>query len=134
MLLRERTHGVELIEGALIDWSFSLVVRLILFGVSLDGRREPRRRVWRWLLRVAKGWWQWATAVPGDMFWDLQRDLILSIEHGTPRRRTIRVISHQAVYYQRIREMGLEALFALTPPEPCTYRWHDVQRVKWVAK
>lgn len=125
--------AIELQVGQRLDWSLPLAARIVARGVVLDDEPLPRRGVLRWVARVSRAWWQWATALPGDTFVAVGRDLLVSVDGGMPKRRTVRVVSGQAIQYRLVRELGLDALFALTPPEPSTFRWHDVQRVRWVA-
>lgn len=130
-LWRGRTLGRPLVfvEGQLIDWSLSLAVRMLVRGVEIkDSGSIPRRELAHRIWATFKHWFAWATALPGDRFWDFQRDLLVEVAHGTPRRRTVRLVTCEALHYPVVQRLGIDAIFALTNPEPCPYTWATVTR------
>lgn len=113
-------------EGVLIDWSPTLPVRMLVRGVEVGDRRVPRPEIARRLLTAFAAWFRWTVATPGDRFWDIQRDLIIEVAHGTPSRRTARFVTGMALHSPVVQKMGVDAVFSMTPPEPCHAAWWQV--------
>ena len=123
-------HALRFDEGVLIDWSPLLAWRMIVRGVVVGDRLIPRRQVVAKVIAVGRMWFKWTTAMPGDLFLDFPRNLIICVDGGLPRDRTVRVVSRQAMQYPLDRKVGLQATFALTPPEPSKYEWWQLERVR----
>jgi hypothetical protein len=124
---------VQYEDGQLIDWSPNVVARMALIGVEISGRRLPRPVVWRRLWAAFRAWFAWTTALPGDTFLHFQRDLLIEVDSGLPRRRRARVMARMAMRYPVVQRHGMAAMFDLIPAEPCDYRWHEVFQVKGAA-
>lgn len=113
-------------EGQLLDWSPWLAARMVVRGVQIGKQRLPRRDVAERVWQTFDLWFRWTTALPGERFWLYQRDLILEVAHGTPGRRTARFVTGQALHYPVVQKLGVDAVFALTDPEPCNVAWWEV--------
>lgn len=123
---------VPLDEAQIIPWSTSFVIRALAGGIDLSGRRKTRREVARVFLKAYRGWFQWTAALPGDVFFDLQRDLYVQVVSGV-RRRRVRLMPAEALHFQTVRHAGgLDSLWRLTPIEDSPYRWLDLSRVTYV--
>lgn len=124
---RGRTAPLRFDEGALIPWSPVLMARMIIRGVMIGEHQIARRVVFircRW---VARAWWRWTTALPGDRFYHCQRDLIIEVRSGTPRRREAAYITRRALEYRTVQQLGVDAALAFCPSEPCAEQWWEVE-------
>lgn len=117
---------VAFIEGQLINWSPWLAGQMIVRGVQVGKHRLPRRDVAYRVWDTFRAWFRWTTALPGERFWDYRRDLLIEVAHGTPSRRTARFVTGEAASYPIVQKLGLDAVFALTTPEPCDLAWWAV--------
>lgn len=115
-------------EGELLPWSPAYMARVLIRGVILGDRRIERRVVARACWRVITAWWRWTTALPGDRFYLVQRDLILEVRGGLPGRREAGYVVGQALAYSTVRALGIQAVLDLCPSEPCREQWWEVDR------
>lgn len=119
---------VTFVENELVAWTPLLVCRALILGVQIGEHRLSRRTVAARLWRMFRWWFAWATALPGERFYDFQCDLIVEVAHGTPRRRSVRLVTRQALQYPLVQKLGVDAVFALAPVEPCRHSWATLDR------
>lgn len=122
-----RREPVQVGEGLLLPWTPLLMLRMVIFGLRVDDRVIPRRRIVERCGAVTSAWWRWTTALPGDRFVHFQRDLIIEVRSGLPRRREAAYLVRQALGYPTVRALGVQAALDLCPNERCTDQWWDVR-------
>jgi hypothetical protein len=123
---------LALIEGQLYPTSWRTLARMVIAGAVIARRghieRIPRRACWRTLAYLARRWFDWTTALPGDCFWLPARDLLVEVRGGLPSRRRIAVLPGMALQFPIVRELGVDAAFATCPSEPTTLTWKEIAR------
>ena len=120
--LRERRR-LRMQEGELIDLRLGTLFRAVVYGVSIGDRDVPRLTAYRRLCSIFAAWWRWTTALPGDRFWDIQRDLIVEVAHGVPSRRIVRLMTPEALRYPSVQSAGLDYVMRLVTPERNFHEW-----------
>ena len=123
---------IVLYEGQLIDLRTALTGLVRGIEVHEGWPEQPGRHHWtpsrptiaKRIAQVAWAAFDWWAALPGDVFWELDRDRYLIVHSGVGSRRRVHIWSGPAWHHYRGRQHEAPHV----APEPYTTRGASIPR------